>query len=66
MLKDNAIPIRLDTGTKQRLKAAADRLGLTTSALIRILIASFVQSFEDSGGRITLPLEWPPPPRPDS
>ncbi len=64
MLKDSAIPIRLDAGSKERLKAAADRLGLTTSALIRILIASFVESYEASGGRITLPLEWSPSPRP--
>ena len=66
MLKDSTIPIRLDAGSKERLKAAADRLGLSTSALIRILIASFVDSYEASGGRITLPLQWPPSSPPDS
>ncbi len=64
MRKDTAIPFRLDAGTKQRLQAAADRMGLSTSALIRILIDSFVRSFEASGGRAILPLDWPPPARP--
>lgn len=61
MLKDSAIPIRLDTGTKERLKDAAERLGLSSSALIRILIASFVTQFESSDGRITLPPSWESP-----
>lgn len=65
MRKDTTIPFRLDAGTKQRLQAAADRMGLSTSALIRILIDSFVRSFEASGGRTTLPLDWPPPRLPD-
>lgn len=64
MRKDTAIPFRLDAATKQRLQAAADRMGLSTSALVRILIGSFVRSFEASGGRATLPLEWPPAPPP--
>lgn len=58
MLKDNAIPIRLDSDTKERLKAVAEKVGLSSSALIRILIVSFVEAFEKSDGRVTLPLQW--------
>lgn len=58
MRQDNAIPIRLDTETKERLKEAAEQLGLSVSALIRILIASFVRQFEASDGSVTLPLRW--------
>lgn len=58
MLKDNAIPIRLDSETKKRLKDTAEKLGLTSSALIRILIVSFVEHFAASDGRIVLPLQW--------
>ena len=58
MPKDSSIPIRLDTETKKRLKEAAERVGLSSSTLIRILIVSFIRHFETSGGRRVLPLEW--------
>lgn len=58
MLKDNAIPIRLDTETKERLKAAAEKLGLSSSALVRMMIVSFVETFESTGDSVTLPLRW--------
>jgi len=58
MMKDNAIPIRLDTETKERFKKDADELGLSTSALIRILIVSFIREFERTSGRVEMPLNW--------
>jgi len=34
-------------------------MGLTVSALVRLLIKSFVQTYDKDGGKITLPLNWP-------
>lgn len=42
--KDSSLPVRLDAATKQRLAAAAESAGLTTSALVRILIDTFLRS----------------------
>ena len=50
--------MRLDPDEKQRLKAAAERLGLTTSAMIRLLVKSFVEEYDRAGGRLTLPPVW--------
>ena len=38
--------------------AAADKLGFPKSALIRMLIRSFVEHMDASGGTVTLPLQW--------
>lgn len=37
MRKEASLPVRLDTEISRRLDAAAERLGLTKSALIRVL-----------------------------
>ncbi|MBU4199410.1 MAG: ribbon-helix-helix protein, CopG family [Verrucomicrobia bacterium] len=58
MRKEASLPIRLDTELSQRLNRAAERLGLTKSGLIRILIKSFVDQLEANGGKITFPLRW--------
>ncbi len=57
--KDRILPVRLDAATKQRLATAAEAVGLTTSALVRILLVSFLRSYGASGGRLVLPPEWP-------
>lgn len=58
MRKEASLPVRLDTDLSRRLDVAAERLGLTKSALIRILVKSFVDQLEANGGKITFPLHW--------
>jgi predicted transcriptional regulator len=58
MRKEASLPVRLDTDLSRRLDRAAARLGLTKSALIRVLVKSFVDQLEADGGKITLPLRW--------
>jgi hypothetical protein len=36
----------------------AERLGYTVSALIRLLVSSYVEYYEREGGHVTLPLGW--------
>jgi len=63
MRKEASLPVRLDTELSLRLDKAAERLGLTKSALIRMLVKSFVDQLEANGGRITFPLRWQKPQR---
>ena len=58
MRKEASLPVRLDTDLSRRLDRAAERLGLTKSALIRILVKSFLDHLEAAGGRVTLPFHW--------
>ena len=58
MRKEASLPVRLDTELSRRLDKAAERMGLTKSALIRVLIKSFVDELEAKGGKITFPLRW--------
>ncbi|MGD9612751.1 MAG: hypothetical protein AB7V22_07590 [Kiritimatiellia bacterium] len=58
MNKAASLPVRLDPESKVRLQQAAKTLGLTPSALIRILVCSFVAEFERSGSQIMLPPQW--------
>lgn len=58
MKKEASLPVRLDTEMSRRLDLAAERLGLTKSALIRILVKSFVEQLEVNGGKIAFPLRW--------
>lgn len=58
MRKEASLPVRLDTDLSRRLDVAAARLGLTKSALIRVLVKSFVDQMEAAGGKITFPLRW--------
>jgi len=57
MRKDASLPVRLDIDEKRRLKTVAERMGMTTSALIRLLVRSFVDEYERQGGRLSLPPE---------
>jgi antitoxin component of RelBE/YafQ-DinJ toxin-antitoxin module len=56
--KEASLPVRLDTDISHRLDQAAERLGLTKSALIRILVKSFLDQLEADGGKMTLPFSW--------
>ena len=58
MRKEASLPVRLDPDEKRRLRAAAEAMGMTPSALIRLLVRSFVEEYERSGGRIALPPRW--------
>ena len=58
MRKEAALPVRLESETKIRLQMTAAAFGLSPSALIRILISSFVDEFERGGGRILFPPQW--------
>ena len=58
MRKEASLPVRLDTDLSDRLDRVAEWLGLTKSALIRVLVKSFVDQLEASGGKITFPLRW--------
>jgi antitoxin component of RelBE/YafQ-DinJ toxin-antitoxin module len=63
MRKESSLPVRLDTEISRRLDRAAERLGITKSALIRVLVKSFVDQLEADGGKITFPLRWQDPKR---
>lgn len=58
MRKDASLPVRLDLDEKRRLKVAAEQMGLTVSALIRLLVRSFVDEYDRQNGRIALPPDW--------
>lgn len=61
MRKEASLPVRLDTDLSRRLDRTAARLGLTKSALIRILVKSFLDQLEANSGRMTLPFGWEEP-----
>jgi len=52
------LPVRLDPDEKRRLKEAAERMGLNPSAMIRLLVRSFVEEYDRSGGHLELPPRW--------
>jgi len=58
MRKEASLPVRLDSADKRRLQDLADRTGITVSALVRLLVRSFVDEYDRDGGRGTLPLFW--------
>jgi antitoxin component of RelBE/YafQ-DinJ toxin-antitoxin module len=58
MRKESSLPVRLDTDMKERLLQIGDDLGLTVSAMVRLLVRSFVQEFDRNGGKVVFPLEW--------
>ena len=64
MRKAASLPVRLDPDTKLRLKNAAEAMGMTVSALIRLLVKSFVEEYDRCGGRISLPPHWKTEPEP--
>jgi len=58
MAKQASLPVRIDADIAVRVEASVKRLGITKSALIRMLLESFVDQFERNGGKIVLPPTW--------
>ena len=52
------MPVRLDPDEKRQLQEIAEKLGSNVSALIRLLVSSYVAYYEREGGHVTHPLEW--------
>lgn len=60
--KEASLPVRLDKPIKLRLQRIAEELGMTVSALIRMLVQSFIEEYDRNEGRVSLPLKWPQQP----
>lgn len=58
MRKESSLPVRLDTDAKLRLQNIGEEMGLTVSALVRMLVKSFVETYDRNGGRVVLPPMW--------
>jgi len=58
MRKEASLPVRLYSDEKKRLQVIADRTGTNVSALIRLLVSSFVDDVERGDGRVSLPPDW--------
>jgi len=56
--KKASLPVRLDLDEKRRLKEASERMGLNASAMIRLLVRSFVEEYDRSDGHLELPPRW--------
>ena len=56
--KGSATPVRLTSDEKSHLARIAEETGLTSSTLIRLLIASLVAHYKSNGNSITLPIKW--------
>ncbi|MCF7838048.1 MAG: type II toxin-antitoxin system RelB/DinJ family antitoxin [Candidatus Marinimicrobia bacterium] len=52
------MPVRLDRDVKLRLRQISDQMGLTASAAVRLLVRSFVEEYDRTGGRLVLPPRW--------
>ena len=57
-VKEGNINVRLDPDLKGRVDKAAESLGMNPSALMRTLLARFVEHCERHGGRIVMPPEF--------
>lgn len=58
MRKEASLPVRLNPDEKRRLQEIADQTGTTVSALIRLLVRSFVEDYERGDGHVSLPPDW--------
>jgi hypothetical protein len=52
------LPVRLEPEVEERLKRIAREIGTNKSALIRLLVETFVGHAVDSRGRVRLPPDW--------
>lgn len=52
------LPIRLDREVEERLELLARQAGTTKSALVRLLVSTFVAQATGAGGRVQLPPDW--------
>ena len=57
MPETKPIPVRLDDDLIARLDLIAKRIGTTRSSVIRMLVSSWVESFERDGAS-ALPMDW--------
>jgi len=55
-IKSASIPIRIERETLARVDAAARTIGIPRSTLIRMLVERFVETYEENGERITMPI----------
>ena len=58
MRKEASLPVRLNPDEKRRLHENAEQLGTTVSALIRLLVRSFVEDYERGGKHASVPPDW--------
>lgn len=58
MALGSQLPIRLDAETDRRLQSAAENLGTSKSALIRLLAKTFCDQVIQEDGSIAMPLNW--------
>jgi len=52
------LPVRLEPGVQERLEAIAHEIGTSKSALIRLLVKTFVEHVVDPRGGVRLPPDW--------
>ncbi|MGA2867377.1 MAG: hypothetical protein ABSF95_23120 [Verrucomicrobiota bacterium] len=52
------LPVRLEPAVEQRLEAIAREIETSKSALIRLLVRTFVDQAMDDRGRVSLPPDW--------
>lgn len=52
------LPVRLDPESEKRLERAAKLAGTTKSAIIRLLVDTFVRQVVAEDGQVTLPPNW--------
>jgi hypothetical protein len=52
------LPVRLEPEIEERLESTAREIGTSKSALIRLLVKTFVQHVVDKRGRVRLPPDW--------
>jgi len=52
------LPIRLEPDIDARLQAAAERIGTSKSALIRMLAKTFCDQVIQADGSVQLPVDW--------
>jgi hypothetical protein len=52
------LPVRLEPEVEERLESTAREIGTSKSALIRLLVKTFVEHVVDTRGRVRLPPDW--------
>jgi hypothetical protein len=52
------LPVRLEPEVEERLESTAREIGTSKSALIRLLVKTFVEHVVDNRGRVRLPPDW--------
>ncbi|HXP63068.1 MAG TPA: hypothetical protein VN829_21385 [Dongiaceae bacterium] len=52
------LPVRLEPEIEERLESIARDIGTSKSALIRLLVSTFVKHVVDQRGRVRLPPDW--------